>query len=183
VLRLKGGDPSIFGRSAEEIAHLAQGGVAVKICPGITTASAAAANAGTSLTLRGSARGISFVTAHLRVGTPLALDWQALADKQQSLGIYMGRAAAGEIARGLIGAGLAPETPVMVAVNVSRPNERLIRGQLSALAFLVAAISDDDPTFLLIGEVARAQAAASVANFDVRTGSARSLSLPPIGGI
>ena len=155
VVRLKGGDPSVFGRSAEEIEHLARGGVMVKICPGITTASAAAASAGASLTLRGSARGITLVTAHLRAGEGLNLDWSSLARETQTLGVYMGRAAAGEIARGLIAAGRAPDTPVMVAVNVSRPDERLIRGQLSALAFLVATISDDDPTLLLIGEAVR----------------------------
>lgn len=156
VVRLKGGDPSVFGRSAEEIEHLAKGGVVAKVCPGITTASAAAASAGASLTLRGSARGITYVTAHLRAGEPLKLDWATLASKSQTVGVYMGRAAAGEIARGLIAAGRDPETPVMVAVNVSRPDERLIRGKLSALAFLVATISDDDPTLLLIGEAVRA---------------------------
>ncbi|WJS97625.1 uroporphyrinogen-III C-methyltransferase [Novosphingobium humi] len=157
VVRLKGGDPSVFGRSAEEIGHLAKGGVVAKVCPGITTASAAAASAGASLTLRGSARGITYVTAHLRAGEPLKLDWGTLAAESQTVGVYMGRAAAGEIARGLIAAGRDPETPVMVAVNVSRPDERLIRGKLSALAFLVATISDDDPTLLLIGEAVRAK--------------------------
>lgn len=156
VVRLKGGDPSVFGRSAEEMEHLAKGGVVAKVCPGITTASAAAASAGASLTLRGSARGITYVTAHLRAGEPLKLDWATLASDSQTVGVYMGRAAAGEIARGLIAAGRDPETPVMVAVNVSRSDERLIRGKLSALAFLVATISDDDPTLLLIGEAVRA---------------------------
>lgn len=156
VVRLKGGDPSVFGRSAEEMEHLANGGITCKVCPGITTASAAAASAGASLTLRGSARGITYVTAHLRAGEPLKLDWATLASDSQTVGVYMGRAAAGEIARGLMAAGRDPDTPVMVAVNVSRPDERLIRGKLSALAFLVATISDDDPTLLLIGEAVRA---------------------------
>jgi len=151
VVRLKGGDPSIFGRSAEEIDHLAAGGVVCRVCPGITTASAAAARGQASLTLRGAARGITFVTAHVRAGEALNLDWQALAG-DATLGIYMGREAAGDVARQLIAAGRSPETPVMVAVNVSLPNERLIRGNLAALGFLVATISDDDPTLLLIGE-------------------------------
>ncbi|PNP93725.1 uroporphyrinogen-III C-methyltransferase [Sphingobium sp. SA916] len=152
VVRLKGGDPSVFGRSAEEMAHLAEASVAVRICPGVTTASAAAASGHASLTLRGVARGLTLVTAHLKAGEPLRLDWEALARPGGTLGIYMGRAAAGEIGRCLIAAGRDPETPVMVAVNVSLPNERLIRGKLSALAFLVRTISDDDPTLLLIGE-------------------------------
>ncbi|SCW37806.1 uroporphyrin-III C-methyltransferase [Sphingobium faniae] len=155
VVRLKGGDPSVFGRSAEEMAYLAREGVSVRICPGITTASAAAANGHVSLTLRGVARGLTLVTAHLKAGEPLKLDWEALARPGGTLGIYMARAAAGEISRALIAAGRDPETPVMVAVNVSLPHERLIRGKLSALAFLVAAISDDDPTLLLIGEAVR----------------------------
>ena len=156
VVRLKGGDPSVFGRSAEEMDHLRGAGVAVHICPGITTASAAAASANASLTLRGKARGLTLVTAHLRAGEPLKLDWDMLARPEGTIGIYMGRAAASEIARSLIGAGRDPETPVLVAVNVSLPGERLIRGKLSGLAFLVATISDDDPTLLLIGEAVAA---------------------------
>lgn len=152
VVRLKGGDPSIFGRSAEEIEHLARGGISVRICPGITAASAAAANGRTSLTLRGLARGLTLVTAHARSGEALNLDWAALCASGATLGVYMGRAAAGEVARGLVGAGKSPDTPVMVAVNISLPGERLIRGRLSALSFLVQTISDDDPTLLLIGE-------------------------------
>jgi uroporphyrin-III C-methyltransferase len=152
IVRLKGGDPSIFGRSTEELEHLAKAGISVRICPGITTASAAAASGHASLTLRGKARGLTLVTAHLQAGEPLKLDWDALARPDGTLGIYMGRAAAGEIARALIAAGRHPDTPVLVAVNVSLPSERLIRGRLSSLAFLVATISDDDPTLLLIGE-------------------------------
>jgi uroporphyrin-III C-methyltransferase len=158
VVRLKGGDPSVFGRSAEEIAHLTGHGIAVHICPGITAASAAAASGLASLTLRGFARQLTFVTAHARQGEPLALDWRALASGQGTLAVYMGRAAAGDIARELIGAGLSSDTPVMIAVNVSLPSERLIRGRLSALAFLVEAISDDDPTMLLIGKAASSNA-------------------------
>ncbi|NIJ17307.1 uroporphyrinogen-III C-methyltransferase [Sphingobium vermicomposti] len=152
VVRLKGGDPSVFGRSSEEMEHLAADGIRFHICPGITTASAAAASGSASLTLRGKARGLTLVTAHLKAGEQLKLDWEALARPGGTLGIYMGRAAAGEISRQLIAAGRDPETPVMVAVNVSLPTERLIRGKLSALAFLVATISDEDPTLLLIGE-------------------------------
>jgi uroporphyrin-III C-methyltransferase len=158
VVRLKGGDPSVFGRSAEEIAHLTARGIAVHICPGITAASAAAASGLASLTLRGLARQVTFVTAHARHGEPLVLDWGALVAGQGTLAVYMGRAAAGDIARELIAAGLASDTPVMIAVNVSLPSERLIRGRLSALAFLVDAISDDDPTMLLIGQAVSSNA-------------------------
>lgn len=152
VVRLKGGDPAIFGRASEEIAHLAAHGITVKICPGITTASAAAASGCASLTLRGLARKLTFVTAHARDGEPLDLNWSALAATDSTLAIYMGRAAAGEIARELLRAGRAADTPVLIAVNVSLPSERIIHGALSALPFLVKTISDDDPTLLVIGE-------------------------------
>ena len=155
VVRLKGGDPSIFGRSTEEIDHLAANGIPVRICPGITAASAAAASGGASLTLRGLARKLTFVTAHARAGEVLDLDWTALAAPDATLAVYMGRAAAAEVARNLITAGRAPDTPVMVAVNVSLPTERILRGRLSALAFLVETISDHDPSLLLIGEATR----------------------------
>ncbi len=158
VLRLKGGDPAIFGRAAEELAACAAYGVPVHICPGITAASAAAASGLASLTLRGAARQLTFVTAHARGDEPLDLDWGRLAAHDATLAIYMGRAAAPMIARNLIAAGRDPATPVMVAVNVSRPDERLLRGRLDALAFLVRTIGRDDPTLLLIGEAVAAQA-------------------------
>ena len=152
VVRLKGGDPSIFGRSTEEIDACRAAGIAVRICPGITAASAAAASGLASLTLRGLARRLTLVTAHARAGERLDLDWSALAAPDATLAVYMGRAAAGEVASELMKAGLVPDTPVMVAVNVSLPGERLIRGRLDALAFLVEAISDGDPALLLIGQ-------------------------------
>ncbi|MCW2365109.1 uroporphyrin-III C-methyltransferase [Sphingobium sp. B7D2B] len=152
VVRLKGGDPSIFGRSTEELTACAAHGIPVYICPGITAASAAAASGLVSLTLRGAARQLTFLTAHARGKEPLDVDWTRLAAGEATLAIYMGRDAAPEIARNLIAAGLPPETPVMVAVNVSRPDERLLRGRLDALAFLVRTIGRDDPTLLLIGD-------------------------------
>jgi uroporphyrin-III C-methyltransferase len=155
VVRLKGGDPSIFGRSAEEAAHLSAHGIPFQICPGITAASAAAASTGVSLTLRGLARSLTFVTAHVRSGEAIDLDWPALARADGTLAVYMGRAAAGDVAARLIAAGRDPATPVLIVVNASLPHERCIRGRLSALAFLVRTISDDDPTLLLIGEAVR----------------------------
>lgn len=161
VVRLKGGDPSIFGRSTEEMDHLAAHGIPVQVCPGITAASAAAASANVSLTLRGLARKLTLVTAHVRAGARLDLDWASLASMDSTLAVYMGRSAATEVARELIAAGRSPDTPVMIAVNVSLPQERIIRGRLASLAFLVQTISDDDPTLLIIGEaVGRASATA-----------------------
>ena len=122
----------------------------MRICPGITAASAAVASAGTSLTLRGVARRLTLVTAHAQAGATLDLDWQGLAANDSTLAIYMGRAAA--VARQLVAAGRSPDTPVLVVVNASLPNERIIRGRLSSLAFLVEAISAQDPAMLIIGE-------------------------------
>jgi len=157
VVRLKGGDPSIFGRSAEELEHLIAHDVPVRICPGITTASAAAASGLVSLTLRGLARKLTFVTAHARAGETLDLDWEALAQPDATLAIYMGRSAAPDIMRALIAAGRAPDTPVMIATNVSLPNENVVRGRLDALGFLVRAISEDAPTLILVGDAVGAR--------------------------
>ncbi len=152
VVRLKGGDPAIFGRTAEEVAACRAAGVPVRICPGITAASAAAASAGASLTLRDAARQLTFVTAHARTGATLALDWRALAAPGTTLAVYMGRSAAATVMRNLIDAGRAPETPVLVVVNASLPHERVVHGRLSALAFLTETIGERDPTLLLVGE-------------------------------
>ncbi|WP_374945235.1 uroporphyrinogen-III C-methyltransferase [Sphingomonas sp.] len=176
VVRLKGGDPSVFGRSTEEMDALAKHGIPVRICPGITAASAAAASGAISLTLRGQARMLTLVTAHARAGEPLDLDWPLLARQGATLAIYMGRAAAGEVGRNLIAAGLPTDTPVLVAVNVSLPAERLIRGRLDALAFLVATIGERDPALLIIGEATRPRPgghrrASGIAAFEARSAS------------
>ncbi|WP_267347259.1 uroporphyrinogen-III C-methyltransferase [Sphingomonas sp. GM_Shp_2] len=167
VVRLKGGDPSIFGRSTEEITACRAAGIAVRVCPGITAASAAAASGVASLTLRGLARQLTFVTAHAKAGEALDLDWAGLAGADRTLAVYMGRAAAAEVSRSLIAAGRAADTPVMIAVNVSLPDERIIRGRLDALAFLAAAISDRDPALLLIGEAVAGTAVATHVEYEV----------------
>lgn len=155
VVRLKGGDPAIFGRTAEEFAHLSSHGIAVKICPGITAASAAVASAGTSLTLRGSARKLTFVTAHTHTGENLDLDWQSLADPNATLAIYMGKAAAGEIVAKLMAAGLATNTPTLVVENASLPNQRLIRSRLDLLLVATSAAVTDGPAILIIGDAVK----------------------------
>lgn len=161
VVRLKGGDPSMFGRSAEEVATLAAAGIRARICPGVTAASAATASAGVSLSLRGLARRVQFVTAHARAGEALDLDWAALADPRSTCAFYMGRGAAGEISRRLIAAGLNAATPVLVACDVSLAHETLLHTRLDLLPIAAQAISDDRPTLILIGEaVARASAPA-----------------------
>jgi uroporphyrin-III C-methyltransferase len=152
VVRLKGGDPSIFGRSAEELAALRQAGYDVRICPGVTTACAAAAAAGISLTLRGVARDVRFVTAHSKRGAALDIDWHSLANGGSTLAFYMGRDAAGEIMRGLMHAGMAGEIPVMIACNVSGPDERRLATRLDLLDLATRSFAADAPTLILVGE-------------------------------
>jgi uroporphyrin-III C-methyltransferase len=155
VVRLKGGDPAIFGRTTEEVDHLFAQGVPVKICPGITAASAAVASAGASLTLRGNARAVTFMTAHVRAGEKLDLDWAALADARSTLAIYMGKAAARDVAINLIKAGLGADTPALVVENASLQNERLVQTRLDLLAVATAAAVTDGPAILVIGDAVR----------------------------
>ena len=152
VVRLKGGDPSMFGRSTEEVAALTAVGIPTHICPGITAASAAAASAGVSLSARGVARRVQFVTAHMRAGEPLALDWSTLADPASTTAFYMGRGAAGEISRRLIAEGMAGATPVLIACDISLASERLLHTRLDLLPIAASAIVDDKPTLILVGE-------------------------------
>ena len=161
VVRLKGGDPAIFGRTAEEMAACRAAGVPIRICPGVTAASAAAAAGGSALTSRGVARRLVFVTAHLDTGAPAELDAGVLADAGATLAVYMGRAAAGSVARQLIAAGRGADTPVLVVVNASLPQERVVHGRLDALAFLVEAVGAREPVMLLIGEAVRSSGAAA----------------------
>lgn len=156
VVRLKGGDPSIFGRATEEITACRAAGVDVGICPGVTAASAAAAGLGGSLTLRGLARKLVFVTAHACAGEALDLDWTALADPQATLAIYMGKAAAPEISQQLIAAGLASDTPVALVENASLPDERCIRTRLDLLSLAARAGLGKGPALLLIGQALQA---------------------------
>ncbi|MEY4268824.1 MAG: uroporphyrinogen-III C-methyltransferase [Pseudomonadota bacterium] len=150
VVRLKGGDPSIFGRSAEEMEACIAHGIAVSICPGITTACAAAASAGVSLTLRGHARKLTFVTAHARAGEALDLDWAALADPQATLVIYMGRSVARELSSKLQSAGLPAATAVLVVENASLPDERIVRTRLDLLELAVPPKASG-PTIMMVG--------------------------------
>ncbi len=157
VVRLKGGDPSMFGRSAEEMTALRDAGFLVQVCPGVTAASAAAASAGVSLSLRGLAREVRFVTAHSRNGAALDLDWASLASPGATLAFYMGRGAAGEFAQRLIAAGLDRATPVLIACNVSLADEKRLSTRLDLLDIATRAFADGAPTLILIGEAVRVE--------------------------
>jgi uroporphyrin-III C-methyltransferase len=152
VVRLKGGDPAVFARAAEELDACRAAGVAVRICPGVTAASAAAADLGISLTLRGLARRLTFVTAHARAGETLDLDWRALADPHATLAIYMGKAAAREVSARLIAAGLPGATPVAMVENASLADRRSFTTRLDLLPLAARTALGDGPALILIGE-------------------------------
>lgn len=155
VVRLKGGDPSIFGRANEEIDACCEHGIVVQMCAGVTTASAAAASLGTSLTTRGLARRVTFVTAHTAKGVAPELDWAALADPDATISVYMGKSSAQHITQGLVSAGLSPETPVVVIENVSLPHERAFHTRLATLPIAVKGATGSGPALILIGEALR----------------------------
>ena len=163
VVRLKGGDPAMFARATEEITALRAIGARVRICPGVTAASAAAASAGISLSLRGVARKVQFITAHSRRGEALDLDWASLADPASTIAVYMGREAAPALSAALIAAGLAPATPVLITCDASLPQEQRLRTRLDLLPLVVGGFAADRPTLLLIGDAVGEADTAAVA--------------------
>lgn len=169
VVRLKGGDPALFARANEEMTALRAVGATVRICPGITAASSVAASAGLSLSLRGVARRVQFITAHSRRGQALDLDWDALADPDCTLAVYMGRDAAPELSQALIAAGLPGSTPVLITCDASLPQEQRLRTRLDLLPLVSHAFAADRPTLILIGD-AVAQADTAVAVEPARAG-------------
>jgi uroporphyrin-III C-methyltransferase len=152
VVRLKGGDPSIFGRVGEESAFLKGHGVPVEIVPGVTAACAAAAEFDFPLTHRGAARRVVFTTATLKSGA-INPDWDAAADPEATLAIYMGGAAAEELSQRLIAAGRAPSTPVLAVESAGAPGSRLARGTLEFLSDLTTP-QNGGPILIVVGEVA-----------------------------
>ncbi|HEY4264387.1 MAG TPA: SAM-dependent methyltransferase, partial [Micropepsaceae bacterium] len=153
LVRLKGGDPAIFGRLGEEIAALQHACIPFAIVPGITAASAAAAASGISLSLRGRARRVQFVAAHARHGEELELDWPALADNSATTVFYMARESASLIAERLISHGLSASTPVLLMSDVSHTTEMRMCVALSGLADAVENFPPAVPLIILIGEV------------------------------
>lgn len=162
VVRLKSGDPMVFGRAGEEIAALQSAGIPVAVVPGITAALAAASSLGVSLTHRDAAHSVRFVTGHSRQGElPADLDWRGLADQETSLMVYMGGRTGDAFAARLIGEGLSPATPVAVVSAVSRRDETRWMGQLSELGDALKRIGVEQPVLVGIGRVFAAARAAS----------------------
>ncbi|MGF1640255.1 MAG: siroheme synthase CysG [Rhodospirillales bacterium] len=161
VVRLKGGDPFVFGRGGEEREFLARHGVRAEVVAGVTAASGCTAAAGIPLTHRGDAQAAVLITGHGRDGEP-DVDWAALARTRQTLVVYMGASIAGRIAARLIGAGMDPATPAAVITNGTRPDQHVATGALDELAVL-AARTPGGPALIVVGEVVR-QADAWVAS-------------------
>jgi uroporphyrin-III C-methyltransferase/precorrin-2 dehydrogenase/sirohydrochlorin ferrochelatase len=154
VVRLKGGDPFIFGRGGEEIEALAAEGIGFEIVPGITAASGAACYAGIPLTHRDYAQSCVFATGHLKDGST-QLDWPALTRPRQTVVIYMGLHGLEAICRGLVGHGLAPETPAALVERATQPEQRVVLGTLASLPRNALSEKVKPPALLIVGEVVR----------------------------
>lgn len=153
VVRLKGGDPYIFGRGSEEALHLSQNHIPFEIIPGITAAAGISAATGIPLTHRALASGVKFVTGHSRGDVELDLDWQSLADPQTTIVIYMGLGKLETLSRELIAAGLSPDTPAAAIANGTMTNQRQCVSTLGQLPEAVKQIELHPPVLCLIGQV------------------------------
>src|SRR5262245_26256891 len=154
VVRLKGGDPFVFGRGGEELDALVAAGIRVDVVPGITAATGCAAYAGFPLTHRDHAASVVFVSGHSKDGF-FDLAWRALANPRQTIVVYMGVSAADEVAGKLIAAGLGAATPIAIVENGTRWDQRVIKGELHQAASLIRSHGVAGPALLVIGEVTR----------------------------
>ncbi|MEI2805918.1 uroporphyrinogen-III C-methyltransferase [Albidovulum sp.] len=155
VVRLKSGDCGLFGRLEEEITACRAAGIGYEIVPGVTSAMAAAAAAGIPLTRRLTARRVQFITGHDISGAlPEDLNLAALADPTATTVIFMGKRTFAELAQRLLGAGLPPETPALLAESVSTPAQKLVRGTVGSMQSLIESEAGDGPALILLGPLA-----------------------------
>lgn len=155
VVRLKGGDPFVFGRGGEEAQYLRQHGVPFEIVPGVTAASACAAYSGIPLTHRSLAQGVQLVAGHCRSDEPLDLDWRTLCDRSFTVVFYMGLATVAQIRDGLLQAGRSPSTPAAIVENGTLASQHVWFTSLDALAQTVERENISSPALIVIGDVVR----------------------------
>lgn len=166
VVRLKSGDPMIFGRGGEELQRLAEEGIPATVVPGVTAASAMASELGVSLTHRDHAQSVRFVTGHSRHGDlPDTMDWRALADPATTTVVYMGARTAGKIRDRLLAKGRDPETPCRIMTNIARANAQSWSGRLVDLEAGVASLGTSGPVLIGVGEVFQASDQAARSSF------------------
>jgi uroporphyrin-III C-methyltransferase len=154
VVRLKGGDPFIFGRGCEEAIELERVGIACEVIPGITAAQGCSASARVPLTHRGMATSVRYLTGHCRANRPLDLDWKSLADPDTTLVVYMGLANIEEISRKLIEHGLPSNTPALAVCQGTTPREKRAYAVLADLPAVAKAAGFDGAVLFIIGRVA-----------------------------
>ena len=153
VLRLKGGDPFIFGRGGEEAEFMLQRGVSCHICPGITAASGCTTYAGIPLTHRGVAQGCTFITGHIQNNGQLNLPWSSLSNASQTVVFYMGINTLPKIAEELVNHGRSADTPAALIRKGTQPEQKTYRGTIGNLAELVEKHNITPPTLIVIGDV------------------------------
>ncbi|MBU0654982.1 MAG: uroporphyrinogen-III C-methyltransferase [Gammaproteobacteria bacterium] len=154
VVRLKGGDPFLYGRGGEEALFLARHGIRFEIVPGITSASACATYAGIPLIHRGVANRVQFITGHCQADQPLELDWQGLADPNLTIAVYMGLANLPQIVAGLIAAGRHADTPIAIIENGTTSRQRQLVTTLAQATQAAVQGGFQSPVMIVIGEVA-----------------------------
>jgi len=157
VVRLKGGDPTVFGRGGEEMEYLDSHGVRVSIVPGITAASGVAAGIGVPLTHRDHSNSVRFITGHARIENTEPVEtrypWKQLVDPNMTLVVYMGLKTLPDLAQGLISSGLSAETPAVAVQDGTTPTQRVVTAELGQLPDEVKAAGLRSPTLLIIGSV------------------------------
>jgi uroporphyrin-III C-methyltransferase len=168
VVRLKGGDPMVFGRADEEMRALEAAGIEFEIVPGITTATAAAAALQLSLTKRQVSRGVHFLTGHGADGALPAHDWVALAKAGGTLVVYMGARTMFGAAAHLIEAGMDPALPAVALENAARPEQRILRATVATLGGVIEAAAPSGPLIILIGEALRGRSYAPLVSAGIR---------------